>query len=123
MELVELAGATATASPDLSMRKGGGFGGAGVGVDCPRKNKSFRDAFIAYEPLTQYRPRSPLAAMGAGVAERPRLPAWWRGPLSREVKWAFEPRCGRVGRGDFLQHGNETRSTAAIAGPTGVDAA
>jgi len=50
MALVELGGATATASPDLSMRKGGGFGGAGVGVDCPRKNKSFRDAFIAYDP-------------------------------------------------------------------------
>lgn len=67
MELVELVGATATASPVLSMRKGRGFGGAGVGVDTSRKNKSFRDAFIAHKPLAQYRLRLLLAVMDSGV--------------------------------------------------------
>lgn len=55
MELVELVGAAATASSVLLMRKGRGFGGAGVGVDTSRKNKSFRDGFIAHKPFTLYR--------------------------------------------------------------------
>lgn len=112
MALVELAGATATASPDLSMRKGGGFGGAGVGVDCPRKNKSFRDAFIAYEPLTQYRLRSPLAVMDAGVPGWPSSPSGGvvlyhvrsSGPSSLEVDaWGVETSCNMATKPEAQQ--------------------